>query len=134
MKQIERDKDRLEALQGHCLDLTKAILKALRLGLDDHPVILEWLEITHCAHEGRKILRRAKKGLEKGAKRVISKAELELTAEISRLRQQGESISNIFRILTHQGRIPLKTRTDRMILTSRSGLERWYSRQGLREP
>jgi DNA-binding transcriptional MerR regulator len=56
------------------------------------------------------LLRKARKGLEKGVKRPISARDIELWDTITRLREHGRSLEAVHRLLAKRGTIPPMSR------------------------
>jgi len=101
--------------------LDKAILKAIRLGIRDHPLIQEWYAVT--ARRGdRETLRRAKIGLEKGVKPPLPYAEAKLEVTIIDLYKAGMHLQEIHRTLQAQ---------HAMRPMSWQAFHKWVTRRGL---
>jgi len=123
MEAIEGDQDQQEWLREHDRDVDKAILKASRLDLDDHPIVADWI-VTFRGLGARSVLRRGKKGLEKGVKPPIPHPDNPhnrkdrrenllvnhevITNEYYRLRAQGHSFKRTHALLADKRLIPNK--------------------------
>ena len=97
-EKIEQDRETFDL----CLaDYEKAMIRAIRVGLTDHPAVKEWIAV-HCALGDRKALRRAQSGVEKGVKRPMTRVNLWLANESRPLRDQGKEPEAIRRTLINE--------------------------------
>lgn len=85
-EEIEKDREDFYLCYA---DYTKAMLRAIRAGLSDHPLVKPWL-VAQRAVGNRDTLRRARSGVEKGIKRPWTKADVRLWDEIRRLAEEHE--------------------------------------------
>jgi transposase len=81
-----------------------AMLKALRLGLDDHPLVHQWTQRSRTMG-GRTLLRRAKRGLERGVRPLLEEDEEKLKMEILQRQTSGEHLWSIYQRLTNEKRM-----------------------------
>jgi len=94
---IEEMPDEFEhARQGY----ERAVRRAIRAGLTEHPLIKEWIQNRRLLGE-RDVLRRVK-GLEKGVKRPITMKDLQLWG---RIRRQAEKFAKEHKKLPTQEQI-----------------------------
>lgn len=94
----------------------KAILKAIRLGIRDHPLIQDWYAVT-AGRGDRKTLRRPKMGLERGVEPPLPYAEAKLEVTIIDVYKTGKSLRKIHRTLQAQNAIRPMSWQARRLLT-----------------
>jgi hypothetical protein len=119
------DKAEREYLVKATAAYEKSMLKPIRLGLQEHPLVREWWETRHSLG-ARRVLRRAKIGLERGVRSLLNRPNKNtaLEAEIRRLRENGQNINQIYDTLTRQGRLPKQKLPT---------FEKWCRRRGLHQ-
>jgi hypothetical protein len=99
------------------------MLKAWRAGLSGHPLVIEW-RLTYHSLGYRNILRRAKRGLERGTQAPSEVGEAKLIWEVLQRLASEESLRSIYRLLAEQKRIR----------TSWQAFHKWVKRHGLYPP
>ena len=72
-------------------DFKKAMIRAVRAGLADHPAVKPWV-LAQRGIGNRKTLRRARSGVEKGMKPSLTDADVRLWGEIHDLAKEYEKL------------------------------------------
>jgi len=140
-EQIEAD---LETYEKHRADRDRIVGKAIRAGLTTHPFVQAWLVEQRTFGE-KDALRKSRSGLERGVKRMMSKADFYVTFHATSLTRDGMGVEQIRHTLRRQllhiepepffdmskeERVKLANRLEKM---SRQGFHKWLKRMGLIE-
>ena len=140
-EQIETD---LELYKEYRADRDRIVGKAIRAGLTTHPFVQSWLVEQRTFGE-KDALGKFRSGLERGVKRMMSKADFYVTFHATSLTRDGMGVEQIRHTLRRQllhiepepffdmreeERVKLANRLEKM---SRQGFHKWLKRLGLIE-
>lgn len=128
-KDIDEEEERF--LSAALARYEKTMLKAVRAGLSNYPLVKRWVGIRRALGQ-RQVLRRAKMGLERGVRSPFPKrSRWDVAPTVKELLEKGVTLRSAYRVLANQGRLA-PSGHDRPI--SWQAFYKWAKRQGFQVP
>lgn len=101
----EEVEDRRQEFSQDLADYEKAVVRAIRAGLINHPDVRAWISAQRSLGEWD-ALRRFRLGLERGTRKMLSKQDFWIKFEAVPLTEQGKTPEQIHRSLRHKLKFP----------------------------